>query len=352
MPLAFDTADLPLLAAGASFCGSGGGGSPRILELMLQQQLRDVDRVVVHTPEELDPAMPCFAAAFAGSTMLLEERLPGLDVFTPLIDTAERWIGTRVEAVCSPEGGGMNALAPLLFTAERQLVDADLSGRAVPTLDRMSLYLDRVPGLFAVCSTGASGVSIVSSDRADDVDQIMRASIVQAGGVGAIVIAGFTVGDLIGHAITGHLRHCIEIGAALRDASEANSGIAAFRQLARRVGGSLIGHGRVLSSAQDFSDPHVHSTEIGGADGEVLRLVARSEYLAVLRDGRPVAASPDYIVAFDALSHELIEVTDLSLNRHVVIVVCPADDWWREQPDRARRVAPGSYDLHGLEPEW
>lgn len=345
MALTLTAGDLPLLAAGASFFGSGGGGSPTLTELMVRPVFASPVQAVL--PGELDPDTPCFAAAFAGSTMLLNERLPGADAFGPLVTVAERWMGRRLEAVCSFEAGGMNALTPFLFAHDRIIIDADCSGRAVPTLDRTSIYINETPGLFAVCSTGAGGVSLLQSRRAEDVDQLLRAAMVQSGGAGAVIFAGFTARDLTTDSLHGHLAHSLEIGAAL-----ASTRSESVELLAARLGARLVGHGRVLALTQDARDPHVHAAEIGGMDGAVIRLVSRSEHLAVLVDGEPIAAAPDYIVAIDALSRELIEVTDLHVNRHVALLTLPADQWWRAAPGRADRLFPSSYGIHGLDPAW
>lgn len=345
MAFTLTAGDLPLLAAGASFFGSGGGGSPTLTELMVRPFFESPIETVL--PGELAPDTPCFAAAFAGSTMLLNERLPEADAFGPLVAVAERWMGRRLEAVCSFEAGGMNALTPFLFAHDRTVIDADCSGRAVPTLDRTSLYIMETPGLFAVCSTGAGGVSLLQSRRGEDVDQLLRAAMIQSGGAGAVIFAGFTASDLVADSLHGHIARSLEIGAAL--AATRDDPVEA---LATRLGASLVGHGRVLALAQDSRDPHVHAAEIGGMDGAVIRLVSRSEHLAVLVDGEPVAAAPDYIVAIDALSRELVEVTDLHVNRHVALLTLPADPWWRDAPERAARLFPSSYGIHGLDPAW
>lgn len=345
MALTLTASDLPLLAAGASFCGTGGGGSPRLTDLMVRSAF--TAPVDVALPGDLDPATQCFAPAFAGSTLLLSERLPGLDAFGPLIAMAERWIGDRLEAACAFEAGGMNALTPFLFADERTIIDADCSGRAVPTLDRTSIFINRPPGLFAVCSTGAGGIALLQSERAEDVDRLMRAAMIQSGGAGAVLIAGFTAGDLLGASLHGHLARSLQIGTAL-----AATAADPIEDLAERLTAQLVGQGRILSVTQDANDPHVHTTEIGGVSGEVIRLVSRSEHLAVLTDGAHVAAAPEYIVAVDVRSRELIEVTDLHINRHVAILTLPADPWWRESPERAAKLFPSSYGLTGLDPEW
>lgn len=342
MPFTVSNEHLPFIAAGAALCGSGGGGSPHVVQLMLSQQLGRA--VPAFLPSEIAPDTPCMAPAFAGSTMLLSERLPGEQIFTPLVQAAERWLGQRIEAVCSPEGGGTNALTPLLFAKDRMIIDADFSGRAVPTLDRSTLFITETPGLFIVCDTGASGIAIVQSPRAEDVEQLMRAAVVQAGGVGTIVIGGFTVGDLTTRAIHGHLRRSYSLGSALLANRSSD-----LTELAAKLGANLLGHGRIVRVSQDSRDPYVHTSEIRGSSGEVIRLVARSEYLAVLVDGHTVAASPDFIVAIDTRNRELIEVTNLMPNQHVAILTLRADDWWYQHSNRAERVAPSSYDLEGFD---
>ncbi|QIM16292.1 DUF917 domain-containing protein [Leucobacter insecticola] len=344
MPLLLSAGDLPLLASGASFCGSGGGGSPWLTELMVRDSF--ADSLQAWLPHELDPKTPCFAPAFAGSTLLLQERLPGLNAFEPLISVAEQWLGHHLEAACSFEAGGLNALTPFLFAPDRKIIDADCSGRAVPTVDRTSLYIDHVPGVFAVCSTGAGGVSLTQSERAEDVDRLMRTAMIQAGGAGPVVFAGFTAGDLIRHSLHGHLERSRHIGAALAETIDEP-----IEALAALIGAIIVGQGRILDLTKDNRDPHVYSAEIGCMDRTVLRVVARSEYLAVLTDGVLVSTAPDYIVAIDVRSREIIEASELRENRHVAILTLPADRWWRSQPGRAGKLLPSTYGLSGLDPE-
>ncbi|QIK62068.1 DUF917 family protein [Leucobacter viscericola] len=343
MGLTLTTADLPRLAAGASFCGSGGGGSTRFTEILVRGAFESPVQALL--PTEVSPDTMCFAPAFAGSTLLLSERLPGFELFSPLVRIAERWLGARLEAACSFEAGGMNALTPFLFSAEHTIIDADCSGRAVPTVDRTSLYIDKVPGVFAVCSTGAGGFSLIQSERAEDVDQLMRAAMIQAGGTGTVLFSGFTAGDLISHALHGHLVRSLHIGKALAEtASEP------LEQFVTRIGATLIGQGRILELTQSSNDPHVHAAEIEAQNGEVLRLIARSEFLAVVVDGVAVSAAPDYIAAIDVRSREIVEATDLRPNRHIAVVTLPADSWWRSSPDRSARLVPSTYGIPGLDP--
>lgn len=334
--------DLTALARGYALLGSGGGGSTTMLELILAGSAPWPIDVV--GPEALDPSTPCLGVAFVGSTMLLGERMPGADPFRPLIRAVERWLGHPVPAVCSLEGGGMNGLTPLLLADTHTIVDADCTGRAVPGLDQMSLFVDRVPGITVACDTGAGGVALIEAARAVDVERVVRAAIIQAGGAGCAVFAGFTVGELREHAIAGHLAHALQLGRAFVAASDGP-----IDELAAALGGQMVAEGRILSIAAHAEDPHVNAVEIAGAAGEVHRVITRSETLAVLSDGQVVAAAPTVIVVIDAISREILEVTELSPARNVAVLTIPAPPWWTAVAGRVDRVRPSAYGLPELD---
>ncbi|TFB17067.1 DUF917 domain-containing protein [Microbacterium sp. 3H14] len=334
--------DLTALARGYSLLGSGGGGSTTMLELMLAGS--DREPIEISPISSLDPRTPCLGVAFVGSTMLLGERLPGAEPFARLLAAVERWIGHPVPAVCSLEGGGMNGLAPLTLAGSHLVVDADCTGRAVPGLDQMSLFVDRVPGLVFACDTGAGGVALVEAHRAIDAERVVRSAIIQAGGVGCAVLGGFTVGDLHEHAIGGHLAHALELGRAYL----ASAG-APLPLLADALGGELLAEGRIVSVAASPQDPHVNAVEISGLGGAVHRVVSRSETLAVLTDGLLVASAPTIIVVVDAVSREILEVTELRLARNVAVFSIPAPAWWNARPERRAKVLPSAYGLDDLD---
>lgn len=342
MPMTLEQAQLPALARGLALLGSGGGGATIVLELALADASRWP--IEVYSIDELDPASPCLTAAFVGSTMLLGERLPGSTPFAPLIAAAERWLGHDVPTVCSMEGGGMNGLAPFTVAGERMIVDADLTGRAVPSLDQISLLVDRVPGVIATCDTGAGGVMLVQTDRPVDLERVIRSAIVQAGGVGGAVFAGFTVGDLVEHAIPGNIARALKLGVAFTSAMAAP-----FDELADALGARLLGHGRITAVEADERDPFVNCVDVAGMSGQLHRIITRSETLAFMTDGEVKAATPAIIVVLDAVSREILEVTDLTLARTVVVLEIPAPRWWYARPHRLAHVVPSVYGLEALD---
>jgi DUF917 family protein len=334
---------LTALARGFSLLGSGGGGTTTMLELMLPDA--PAWPIELHSVGELDPETPCLAAAFAGSTYLLAERIPGESPFAELIAAAERWTGVRARAVCPLEGAGLNGLSPLLVAEEFALVDADFMGRALPRLNQLSLFVDRVPGTVTVCSSGAGGVVLIDTDRADDVESVLRGAIVQAGGASAVVVAGFTVGDLAEHAVEGSFRRALELGTEFDAAADAP-----LAELADRLGGRILGFGRITAVESSPTDEYASTIEIMGDDGGLLRVIARSEALAFMRDGRVEAASPEIIVTIDSISRDILQVDGLTYARHVAVFALPAPQWWTSSPERLRHVTPTAFGLTGLEP--
>lgn len=313
-----------------------------MLELTLSEQ--EIWPVTLQEVGDLDPSLPCLSVAFVGSTMLLGERLPGHDPFAPLVAAVERWIGARIPVICSMEGGGLNGLTPLTFAGDRTVVDADLTGRAVPGLDQMSLLIDDVPNLVVACDTGAGGFALIETGRALDIERVVRSAIVQAGGVGGVVYAGFTVGDLAEHAINGGTIRALELGEAFLAGQ-----FSPVAELAVALGGRLLGEGRITEVESEANDPYVHTLSINSPSGAIHRLITRSESLAFLTDGVLESSSPTIIVVIDAVSREVLEVTQLRLARYIAVIELPAPEWWTRSPERLTHVLPSAYGLDGLD---
>lgn len=84
--------------------------------------------------------------------------------------------------------------------------------------------------------------------------------------------------------------------------------------------------------------PPASSIEAAGDDWAILRLVAGSEFVMLLRDGAVIAEVPDIIVAVDSISRDILEVDVLTPPRHVTLLGIPAPTWWREREARLRAV--------------
>jgi DUF917 family protein len=342
VPLTLQAADLPALARGFSLLGSGGGGSPHVGEMILRRS--GAWPLVVHGPDDLDPATPCVAVGYIGSTLLLEERLPDGEPFTPAIVAIERWLGVEGAAVCSIEGAGLNGFAPLQLAGRRAVVDADCMGRALPDLDQISLLVDGLPDLVAAAPTGAGGVALVHAARAEDVERVLRTATACNGGWSGMALGGFRVGDLLEHSVRSGMRRAHTLGTAFDEARGEGPG-----DLAAALGGSVLGTGRVVAAGPEAGVPGVQSFDVRTDRADVLRIVARSEFIAVMRNGVVAAASPTVIVVMDAVSRAPLEVDELAVGKDVLVLRLPAPDWWSAEPQRLDRARPSRWGIDGLE---
>ena len=342
MPLTLQAADLPTLSRGFALLSSGGGGSPHVAQLILNQS--DAWPISVHGIAELDPATPCVAVGYVGSTLLLEERLPDADPFTPAIAAIERWLGVESSAVCSIEGAGLNGLSTLQLASRRIIVDADCMGRALPDLDQISLLVDALSGLVAATPTGAGGVALVDGARPEDVERVLRTATSCNGGWAGFALGGFQVGDLVDHAIPDGIKRARTLGKAMVAADGLRPG-----ELAAALGGTLLGAGRVVASMQEPGAADARSYDVRTDGGDVLRLVARSEFIALVRNGVVAASSPTIITVLDTLSRAALQVDELAVGKDVIILGLPAPAWWAADPRRLARARPSRWGIAGLE---
>lgn len=342
MPLTIQAADLPMLSRGFALLSSGGGGSPHVAELILAQSRPWP--VVVHDINELDPATPCVAIGYIGSTLLLEERLPDADPFTPAIAAIERWLGVGSSAVCSIEGAGLNGLSTLQLAGRRTIVDADCMGRALPDLDQISLLVDALPGLVAATPTGAGGVALIHGARPEDVERVLRTATSCNGGWAGFALGGFRVGDLVAHAIPNGIERALTLGQAIAAADDYRP-----KELADALGGVLLGNGRVVASIEEPGADGVHTYDVRTDGADVLRLVARSEFIALVRNGAVEATSPTIITVLDTLSRTALQVDELAVGKDVIILGLPAPVWWGTDPRRLARARPSRWGIAGLE---
>jgi DUF917 family protein len=107
--------------------------------------------------------------------------------------------------------------------------------------------------------------------------------------------------------------------------------------------------GRIAEVRSDPLDLRVTAVEVRTADGDIVRLVARSELLACMRNGVVEAATPTIVVAVDERTHDVLQVHALTEGRHVAVLSLPGPDWWSGTPGRRAVVSPAHYGLDGLE---
>ena len=133
--------DLAVLASGATFLGSGGGGDPYAARLAVEAALAaggTIELVGIEAFADDAFLAPC---GWIGAPTVSAEKLPSGREAVLGLRRLEEICGRRVDAVLPIEIGGSNGLAPLILAAKLGLpvVDCDGMGRAFPSASLASI---------------------------------------------------------------------------------------------------------------------------------------------------------------------------------------------------------------------
>ena len=336
MPWSMTDADLSDLEVGLSILGGGGGGDPRTARPLARPGWRRE----IFGFEDLDPDTVCIAVGISGSTMVHSERLLDPDAFGVAIAAVERWTGRPVQAICNTECAGVNGMLTLVAEPALPLVDADLMGRALPGLNQFSLVVDGLDPVAATV-TGAGGVLLVDGSRPEEFERILRGGFEAGVGFAPLALGAFPLAFLADHVIQGTLGRALTLGRKWRAATELGP------ELLAELGGRWLGHGRVTAIANQ-REQRTRLVTLGGVHSQ-LRVVARDEYVACLRDGLVVARAPDIIVMADLSTRSLVPVDRLRTGQHLAVASLPVAEWWYQRPSRLASVLPSHYGLAGLD---
>ncbi|PXY20834.1 DUF917 domain-containing protein [Prauserella muralis] len=345
-----DPADVPALERGVALLGSGGGGETVTGAMLLRARLAAGGEVTLTPAGDLPAGARVVPVGLVGATAVFDEKLAGGGEFRAAVAAIERWTGERADALMSIEVGGLNGLLPLVAAAELGLsyVDADLSGRGLPRLDQLSLAaVGR--GLTPAALAESSGqVLVLTTGTAADVERTARAFITSGGGWAVLALAPIPAGELAGCAMPATTSAALALGSralAVGDSPDRE-------RLARATGGEVLALGRVIEVSR-WQGPARHGRAGFGrgsvavsdhATKSLLRLEMENEYLLALRDGRPVASTPDVLAVLDRRTGAPILCDAVRHGVEVAVLRLAAAPFWTH-PARLPVLAPRAFGI-------
>jgi uncharacterized protein len=346
-----DAGSISALATGASFLGTGGGGDPRIGELMARAALREHGPVELRDVDAVTDEDLVVPVAMIGAPTVILERIPGGHEFELTLDRLEQLLERPVSAVMPIEAGGLNSTVPFIVAARRGLpvVDGDGMGRAFPEVQMVTLGAGGVPA-WPLVIADESGAHVTVDGCGDNAtaERLARAAVVAMGG-SAVVAHYAAPGERVRRwAVPGSVRLAIAIGRALQEVST-------------HGGDALAALGEVCDARREFTGKLTdvdRRTEAGfvrgvftvdglGPDaGSRAEVAFQNENLLLHVDGALVTAVPDLITLVDAESGRPLTTEGARFGARVHVVSAPASEvWWR--PEALPLVSPRAfgYDL-------
>ncbi|GHF16127.1 hypothetical protein GCM10017786_57500 [Amycolatopsis deserti] len=341
-------ADVPALERGVALLGSGGGGDTMTAAALLRQLVthgREPD-----VPAALDPATLVMPVGIVGATAAFTEKLPSGSEFATAVAAIERWTGTPAGALVSIEIGGLNGLMPLVAAVELGLpcADADLSGRGLPRLDQLSIAATGRGLAPAALAEPGGQVLVLAAGSDESVERGARAFLASSGGWAAMAFAPVPAGDLPGCAVMGSVTGALELGRRVLAAGESPEP----DRLAEASGGQVLAMGRVLEVSRHIG-PGQHgragfgrgsATLTDHRTGALLRLEMENEYLLALRDGQPVASTPDVLAVVDHRTGVPVPCDAIRAGIEVDVLRLAAAPFWTD-PRRLPVLRPRAYGI-------
>lgn len=343
------------LTRGAVLLGTGGGGDPYIGQLLLQQQLREGRHVEVVNPQDLDDEAFVVCVAGIGAPTVLVEHLQATGVCRKLLQTMERHMGRRVDAIIPAEVGGLNSIIPLALGAEVNLpvVDADGMGRAFPHIDMVTYSVYGSPACPMVLANELGDCVIIDEATSDrKVEDIAR---VVTGALGAMAygclypMSGREVKE---RAIPGSISYSLEVGQTLsRARASSEDPIASLVQMLHRPEedryATILFDGKIVDIRRETRDGwHFATVDMVGLQDpcDRFQIVLQNEYLRATHNGKVACIVPDLIATLDRETAEPLTGERLKYGQRLKILGLSAHPMMR-RPECLERFGPAAFGL-------
>ncbi|MBW4718500.1 DUF917 domain-containing protein [Saccharothrix obliqua] len=327
-----DRDDVAALELGVTLLGSGGGGDTAWAGAVLRGRIDAGRRPTAIPPGDLPPDALVVPVGLVGATAVLAEKPMGGHEFRTAVDAIARWTGDRPDAVMSIEVGGLNGLLPVVAADDLDLpyVDADLAGRGLPRLDQLSTAAAGRGVAPAALAAPGGQVLVLATGTPADVERAVRGFLTVVGGWAVLALSPVRVADLPGCAVVGSTSGALELG----------------RRAVTGVPGDVLATGRVVDVSRRRGTGFGRGSVavLDHATGAVLRLEMENEYLLALRDGAPVAATPDVLVVLERRTRAPISCYHVRPGIELVVARLPAPAFWAD-PAHLPVVAPRAFGI-------
>lgn len=368
--------DLEFIALGAYILGAGGGGSPYPVFLRIRELLRKGSEIKVvdifellERNQKLGINGKIVSCGNAGSPTVGVEQIVGpeqeeaFDTFTKFVCPYD-----PPQAVISIEIGGGNGIESLKLGATKGLlcVDADLMGRAFPTLWQTtpSVYSDKCVLTPSAFSDGNGNNGFFSNaESAVVLEKMIRATLSQLGARVGTINGYNDLEDMARWSITNTTSQAWRIGRAVflarqknmvddvsRLVIDANGGPKSGREIFR---GKIMRVDRRLEGGYSVGDVHIQSHNKFSKSGKPFQMIIpfKNENIsAELVDPESgarslIATVPDLICLLDTQNGANIGNAEFRYGVNVSVLVLACSPKWTSSEQGLKIGGPESFNL-------
>lgn len=334
--------DLRDIVIGATFLGSGGGGSPENGLKLVDEISRITKDLTLVSPDEVPDSEHVAMIAGMGSPAALKEKGFGPEAIYAFegLQKLYGWLGIDFKYVMPGETGGFNTITPMHVAAAKKLtiVDADgTGGRAVPDLETTLYYLYGIPtSPFVLADRNGNMVIGWTKDPMDapsceKIARYVTTAFDMLAGLGTWVVSGYQVKTSLEPNVVAKSR---SIGKAIREARE--KGADPVSEVIKVVNGFELIKGEIEKiETKTYAGFDFGRTKIKGADkyeGKQLSIDFKNENMIAWKaPGEPVTMVPDLIGLITPDGNPLTNA-DTKEGMKISVIAVPASEKWRKHP--------------------
>jgi len=348
--------DVDDLAVGAWAIGTGGGGSPYLNHLTVQQLAETGTSFDLISVDELADDAQVAVVSTMGAPIVMQERLQDSRDVARAVEIMAEYLGRPFDAVMATEIGGSNSFQPFMAAAHLDLpiVDADAMGRAYPEAQMTS---------FAIAGLQPWPLSLVDPRGVEAViahvptwkwmERASRVLTVETGSMAATCKAPRTGVEVKRWGVRDTVTAAIGIGAAVRRARARHAD--PVSAICDETGGVPLFTGKITDVERRTTGGFLRgSARLEGLHddaGSDVRLELQNEWLVAWRDGQAIATVPHLICLLDSVSGEAVGTETVRYGQRVSLIGITAPELFSSEAG-LRYVGPRAmgYDLDPVDP--
>lgn len=302
--------ELSMIAEGAAFLGTGGGGDPYIGRLVAEALFDRYGEPQMIELEDLKDDDNVYISAMMGAPTVLVEKIIGGAELDLAISALEKYTSRTATAILPVEMGGCNSMLPLAVAAMRGLpvINADGMGRAFPELQMVSFNVHGV-NASPMSMANEHGESIIINARNSvETENKARQLIIGMGGSAAISCYPMSGSKVKQTAIPGTLDLAKGIGESLLEGRRNGRAIESLLNYLQSTEyyseARLLFNGKVSNIENSveggFTRGECHISGLGEQADQSVIIEFQNENLVARMGDKVLAMVPDLICLVDS----------------------------------------------------
>jgi DUF917 family protein len=334
--------DLKDIVIGATFLGSGGGGSPENGMKLVEEIGKVTKEIFLVSVDEVPDNEHIAMIAGMGAPKALKEKGFGPEAVYAFegLEKIYSLVGVKFKYIMPGETGGFNSVTPIYVAAVKGLgvVDADgTGGRAVPELGTTLYQLYGVPHApFVVANRNGDFVigwlrNPMDGNAAENIARYVTVAFGMLSGLGTWVVTGWQVRNYLE---AGVLEKSLNIGKAIREAkskgldpvkavTEVVKGYELFRGIVKKIETRTVG---------GFDFGRVTLEGIGNYEGRNFYVDFKNENMIAWKAANEPATMVPDMICWITLDGTPLTNADITEGMKLAVIGIPASEKWRKHP--------------------